>query len=121
MPEATSPFDVLNQEQIDQLQLNADGSIVWPLRFPITTTFRSGNGDERGETTAGVTVRRPKGKHLRQIKRGSDPGDFILTRIADLTGLEPKQTDDLDQFDIMAISDIIESFSQPAPAIGKTS
>ena len=90
------------------------------LVHPLSVTFKGPDG-EREETITEVIVRRPKGKDLRVADQY--PGEVAqsLALMARLTGLDPKQVDELDAEDIAAIGAIIESFTPPGLRTGKTS
>jgi len=94
---------------------------VHKLKHPVTFTFNKGKENERTEDLAEVTVRRPKGKDMRLADAQGGAVANELKLIAQLTGLEIHQVDELDVEDINAISAIVEGFMPPGRPTGATS
>lgn len=90
------------------------------LKVPIARTFRGPDGD-RSETVDRVTVRPPKGRDMRVMDKVTGEIAQSLAMIAQLTGLEPYQVDELDVRDISALGEIIEGFTKPGRATGTMS
>lgn len=67
-----------------------------------------------------VTVRRPKGRDLREMEEiveAKGPGPATFAMIAALTGLTAEQVDDLDAEDIVVLGEIVSNF-MPARITG---
>ena len=107
--------DVLSRADISELGRDSKGAISYPLAYPIENTI----GSESLQVDT-VTIERPKGRHMRKLNIKGGATSAILDRIGELTGLTKPQVDNLDEFDILAIGDILESFTLPGQATGKT-
>jgi hypothetical protein len=93
----------------------------YTLKHPVTSTYNKGQAEERTETIAVVTVRRPKGRDLRL---GDAQGGAIaneLKLIAQLTDLTIAQVDELDAEDIEGIQKVVAGFSPPGQQTGERS
>ncbi len=97
----------------DGATVNADGSVDYPLSYPIEM-IRNGVA----EPIDTVTVKRRKLADNLAIKDMKNPIDVMATLTQRLTGLDHKIAAKLDDVDLEAIGTIIEGFSMPGRATG---
>lgn len=86
-------------------------SVTVKLLYPIKW------GDE--EKVTEVTLKRPKGKHIKRIGRDVNIDELlkIASKISEYT---PAFFDELDAVDCLKITEVIGDFLDTGPAIGKT-
>ena len=108
--ETDEAFDQRVKAWIEGLDQESDGSIVLPLEWPKTFTFKGSDGN-REEELAELKLRRPTGADRRAIKLSDQPTKILLDRLARLTGLTDKQVDALDEADLDRAELVIGNFS----------
>ncbi|MGZ8364562.1 MAG: phage tail assembly protein [Caulobacteraceae bacterium] len=100
--------------------LNPDGSVEYPLMWPVETTIGKGE-NARTERLDSVVIKRPKGKQARLSDRAGSEQSRGLLMVSSLTGLRPDQVDELDMADIHTMSEIVDAFLPSGPPTGETS
>ncbi|MDU7520203.1 MAG: hypothetical protein E7K72_02215 [Roseomonas mucosa] len=104
-------------------QLQADGSVVLPLLYPLTLKFKDVKSDkQREETFSEFRMHRLNGADMR-IVSGADRGDLALTAIARSTRIHMGKMrpifDRLDAADTMALSQVVNHFMAPGQKTGR--
>lgn len=97
-------------------EVNSDGSVTYPLRFPIK--YKVG-AEER--SVASVTIRRKNMADNLAIKKVDHPFDIAFTLIQRLCNLEPETVKLMDDVDCSTIADIVEGFTMPGQLSGSGS
>lgn len=95
--------------------------IVHTLKHPIE--IKTKDSEKIIETITEVTLRRPKGKHLRRLDKFKGDATQTLALIGELTELPATALDEMDGEDIMILGEMIEGFfaKSPRPETGGTS
>lgn len=96
----------------DMLSRNDDGTVTVILKYPVTT--------KKSKITE-VTVRRPKGRHLKVMDNTDGDVDGTLLLAAQLTDQRVKVIGDLDAYDLGQVNFVIEemmSGNSPEPEGG---
>lgn len=94
-------------------EVNPDGSVSYPLRFPIKYKVRA---EER--SVSSVTIRRKTMADSLAIKKIDHPYDIAFTLIQRLCNLEPESVKMMDDVDWSTIGDIVEGFTAPGQLSG---
>jgi hypothetical protein len=111
MAEVTLPAGAVRQ---------LDGSVIYPLAHPVKV-HDVVDGKDRHVEVSEVRVRRLKGKDQRFATKNVDKPDLGFLLLERLTGLSQDQIDEIDGEDLDALESIVEGFSPPGRATGKTS
>lgn len=83
-------------------------SVVYELKHPIEVKAK--DGDEVVEKITSLTLKRPKGKHLKAMDKAQGENAKVLALIAACSGQPPSVTDELDAEDFAGLAEIVESF-----------
>lgn len=89
---------------------NPDGTYTLPLLYPIKSTVRGSDGQEREEEKTELTFRRLKGGDIRALGNVSKQGDQFATVIVRLAGITMHEFDKLDAKDLMEVEGLVEDF-----------
>jgi hypothetical protein len=122
--------DVINISEGDdedalpkQAQLQADGSVILPLEFPLTLKFKHvKSGELREETFSEFRMHRLNGADMRVVT-SADKGDIALTAVARSTRIHLGKMrpiyDRLDAADAMALGQVVNHFMAPGQKTGR--
>lgn len=80
-----------------------------PLKHPITVTLR-GNGGEREETIATLSLRKPKARDMRALDSVKGDASRLIALAARLTGHPEKIIDELDGEDFVTLGQLVARF-----------
>lgn len=92
-------------------ELAENGEITYKLRYPI---------DFGSERITQIKLKRPKGKHVKQLGKDLDLGKLIQVaqKVADVS---PPVFDELDIYDYMQLSEVVGDFLDIGQEGGKRS
>ena len=91
---------------------------TYPLKHPITIKVQAAGGEPREVTTTEVTLRRPKGRHLRAMDNAPGKMSQALALIGAVTGLNRMEVDELDTEDVAELAEMIADFFPDLQKIG---
>lgn len=94
-------------------------SVVYELKHPIE--IKSAKDGTVIETIARLTLRRPKGRHLKATDRVQGEAAKTLALIAACAEIPPSAADEIDLEDVTALGEIVEGFSGAPRRTGETS
>lgn len=83
------------------------------LQFPIDSI------QNQGEKIHALTFQRPKNKHIKNMSAAPTMNDLQIVG-ARLAGLTPREADELDACDAIAVAEIIGDFLSPGRETGRT-
>lgn len=105
--------ELLARGEHERVSINADGSAVVTLHFPLN----SGK-----ETITELTIRRPRAKDLRKMdnSKGGDIGKG-LALLVDLSRRAATEIDELDSADVQLCTEVMGFLQQPPRRTGASS
>lgn len=105
--------ELLERGEHERVSINADGSAVVTLHFPL----KSGK-----ETITELTIRRPRAKDLRKMdnSKGGDIGKG-LALLVDLSRRAATEIDELDSSDVQLCTEVMGFLQQPPRRTGASS
>ena len=106
--------DVKNRVLPEGAKLQANGTVIYTLQHPIT--FEKGNVKTTVDT---LTIRRKNMGDTMAVKELVNGIDILVLLIERLTGIEPLIIEKLDDNDVAAFQDIVDSFTWLGLKVGK--
>lgn len=105
--------ELLESGAHERVSINADGSAVVSLHFPL----KSGK-----ETLSELTIRRPRAKDLRKMESAKGGAiDKALSMLADLSGRPRSEVDEMDASDVELVTEVMGFLQQPPRRTGAVS